>query len=83
MVTLDEEKRGDFYCNGKVKETNLLWKKRAKLGGCLGWSQKQDEKGPFISRQHLMTWDGNVHQEPNEPLFSHVFFFFLLINCLE
>ena len=29
-------------------------------------------KGPFISRKYVMTWDGNVHQEPNQP-FSHVF----------
>ena len=28
------------------------------------------QKSPFISRKYVITWDGNVHQEPNQPFFS-------------
>ena len=30
-------------------------------------------KGPFISRKYVMTWDGNVHQEPNQSTFLPLF----------
>ena len=31
-------------------------------------------KGPSISGKYVMTWDGNVHQEPNQPFFSCFFY---------
>ena len=57
---------------------NFFFQNREDMKICPKRGQKKfsrsARKGPFISGKYVMTWDGNVHQEPNQPFFSCFFY---------